>query len=282
MELSQLDPQVIASHCPGLVIGTQLKIGGQKRVWQCAFQQKAYVLKALMGDQRTLRRVRREIEVMHVCESRYLPKFGPIPLRELQLQDGQTVLYFLEEYIDGLPLSSVYKPMPTEDVIALGLCISEALAVLASKGYIHRDVKPMNIIQRTASDYVLIDAGVALDLDAEAISAPGAIVGTKAYLSPDQITRPQRELDLRSDLFSLGVTLYESATGEHPFINDEAPRGDVTRNILEFECVEPQRFNPEIPGPLNEIIVKLLQKDRNARYSTVQELQAALRAIGAR
>jgi len=63
MELSQLDPQVITNHCPGLVVGTQLKIGDQKRVWQCAYQQKAYVLKALMGDERTLLRVRREIEV---------------------------------------------------------------------------------------------------------------------------------------------------------------------------------------------------------------------------
>lgn len=279
MELSQLDPQIIADHCPGLVIGTQLKIGGQKRVWQCAFQQKAYVLKALMGDERTLRRVRREIEVMHVCESRFLPKFGPIPLQEFRLAGGQTILYFLEEYIDGLPLSSVHTPMPTEEVIALGLCISEALAVLVSKGYIHRDIKPMNIIRRSPFEYVLIDAGFALDPDAEAISAPGAIVGTRAYLSPDQLTFPQKELDFRSDLFSLGVTLYECATGEHPFINDEVPRGDVTRNILEFECLEPQYFCPTIPGPLCEIILKLLKKDRIARYSNVRELHAALLAV---
>jgi serine/threonine-protein kinase len=216
MELSQLDPQVITNHCPGLVVGTQLKIGGQKRVWQCAYQQKAYVLKALMGDDRTLLRVRREIEVMHVCESRYLPKFGPLPLRELELPGKEKVLYFLEEYIDGLPLSSVYKPMPTEEIVALALCVSEALGVLAAKGYVHRDVKPMNIIQRPPSEYVLIDAGIALDRDGEAISVAGAVVGTKAYLSPDQLTLPHKELDLRSDLFSLGVTLYECATGEHP------------------------------------------------------------------
>jgi serine/threonine-protein kinase len=279
MELSQLDPQIIADQCPGLIIGVQLKIGGQKRVWQCAFQHKAYVLKALMSDERTLRRVRREIEVMHVCESRYLPKFGPVPLRELRLPEGQTVLYFLEEYIDGLPLGSVYMPMPTEDVVALGLCISEAIGVLASKGYIHRDVKPMNIIQRASSEYVLIDAGIALDPDAEAISAPGAIVGTKAYLSPDQLTIPQRELDVRSDLFSLGVTLYESATGEHPFINDEAPRGDVVRNILNFQCVDPRHFNREIPIALSEVILRLLQKDRDSRYSNVEDLQTGLRAM---
>ena len=279
MELSQLDPQVIAKHCPGLVVGTQLKIGGQKRVWQCAYNQKAYVLKALMGDDRTLLRVRREIEVMHVCESRYLPKFGPLPLSELALAGEQTVLYFLEEYIDGLPLSSVYKPMSTEEVVALGLCVSEGLGVLAAKGYVHRDVKPMNIIQRLSSEYVLIDAGFALDRDGEAISAPGAVVGTKAYLSPDQLTLPQKELDLRSDLFSLGVTLYESATGEHPFMNNEAPRGDVMYNIRDFECIDPRHFDPAIPGLLCEVILKLLRKDRNERYSNVQKLRDALESI---
>lgn len=276
MELSQLDPQVIAKHCPGLVVGTQLKIGGQKRVWQCAYLQKAYVLKALMGDARTLLRVRREINVMHVCESRYLPKFGPLPLSELKLAGEQTVLYFLEEYIDGLSLSSVYKPMATQETVALALCVSEALGVLAVKGYVHRDVKPMNIIQRPLSEYVLIDAGFALDRDAEGISATGAVVGTKAYLSPDQLTLPQKELDVRSDLFSLGVTLYECATGEHPFINEEAPRGEVMYSILNFECIDPRHFNPEVPARLCEVIMKLLRKDRDERYSSVEELREAL------
>lgn len=277
MELSQLDAQIIARNCPGLVIGTQLKIGGQKRVWQCAYDERAYVLKALLGDDRALLRVRREIDVMHVCESRYLPKFGPIPLTELELSDGQTLLYFLEEYIDGPPLNSVYKPMSLDEVVALAVCVSEALDVLAAKRYVHRDVKPMNIIQRTLLEYVLIDAGVVLDPDAEAISVPGAVVGTKAYLSPDQLTLPQRELDVRSDLFSLGVTLYESAAGEHPFLNDQAPRGDVVHNILNFECIDPRSFNAAVPQSLSRIILKLLHKNRSKRYSSVKELRDALR-----
>lgn len=276
MELSQIDPQVIAEHCPGLVVGDPLKTGGQKRVWKCAFQQGAYVLKALMGNERGLRRVRREIEVMHVCESRYLPQFGPIPLQQLELPGGERILYFLEQYIDGLPLSSVPTPMPAQDTVALALCVSEALGVLALNGYVHRDVKPMNIIQRTRSEYVLIDAGLALDQDGDAITAPGHVVGTRKYYSPDQLTLPPKQLDVRSDLFSLGVVLYECATGEHPFWNEEAPRGDVAYNILNSKCVDPRHSNPELPSRLCEAILRLLRKDRGSRYANARELQEAL------
>ncbi len=134
----------------------------------------------------------------------------------------------------------------------------------------------MNIIQKAAPEYVLIDAGLALDRDGEALTVPGTVVGTKMYLSPDQLQLPQRELDVRSDLFSLGIVLYECATGDHPFMNDEAPLGDVIQNILHFECVDPKRFNPELPRPLCDVIVRLLRKDRDARYPNVRELQAAL------
>src|SRR5262245_63668024 len=130
MELSQIDPKIIAADCPGLVVGGDIKIGGQKRVWQCAYQQNAYVLKALMAEDSTLRRVKRELEIMKVCRSPYLPQLGPVPLRELKIADGNQILYFLEEYIDGLPLASIAKPMPWQDVVSLGLCLSEALDIL--------------------------------------------------------------------------------------------------------------------------------------------------------
>jgi serine/threonine-protein kinase len=279
IHLSQLDPNAIASDCTGLVLGTQLKIGSQKRVWRCAYQEKAYVLKALMADDATLRRVKREIQVMHTCTSVYLPKFGPLPLRELRLASGETVLYFLEEYIGGMPLSSVHKPMPPQEVVCLAACVGEALAVLSQNGYVHRDVKPMNIIQRTNSDYVLIDAGIALDRDGEAITIAGDVVGTPLYISPDQFKFPQKQLDSRSDLFSLGVTLYECATGEHPFLNDEMPRADVIYNILHLECLPPRHFNPELPISLSDVIVCLLQKDRDRRYPNPQSFLQILSTL---
>jgi len=279
IHLSQLDPNAITNDCGGLVLGAQLKIGSQKRVWRCAYQEKAYVLKALMADDATLRRVKREIQVMHTCTSVYLPKFGPLPLRELRLESGETVLYFLEEYIDGIPLSSVHKPMSPKEVVCLASCIGEALDVLAQNRYVHRDVKPMNIIQRTDSDYVLIDAGIALDRDGEAITLAGDVVGTPLYISPDQFRFSQKQLDSRADLFSLGVTLYECATGEHPFLNDEMPRADVIYNILHLECLPLQHFNKEFPLALCDIIMRLLQKNREDRYPDPQSLLHALLAV---
>lgn len=273
MELSQVDGQIFVADCPGLSLGPHLKIGGQKSVWACAFQNQAYVLKAIMASERALRRVAREIEIMQRCDSRYLPKFGPIPLRELAVPSGERILYFLEEYIDGLPLASVRVPMSAEQIAALGRCVAEALRVLAGQRYVHRDVKPMNIMQQTSSTYVLIDAGLALDLDGEALSLMGGVpVGTPAYFSPEQITLPSRDLDTRSDLFSLGVTMYECATGEHPFLNDALPRVNVLSNIVELAPPDPQEFIPTLPDGLCAVINKLLQKDRDTRYQDAEQL----------
>jgi len=277
MELSQIDGQIFVADCPGLALGPHLKIGGQKSVWRCAFQNQAYVLKAIMASDRALRRVAREIEIMQRCDSRYLPKFGPISLRELIVPTGEKILYFLEEYIDGLPLASVRIPMLPEQVVALGQCVGEALRVLATRRYVHRDVKPMNIMQQTSSTYMLIDAGLALDLDGEALSLVGsAPVGTPGYFAPEQITLASRDLDPRSDLFSLGVTMYECATGEHPFLNDSLPRVNIFRNIVELAPPDPRQFISTLPDGLCAVISKLLQKDRDARYQHAEQLLADL------
>jgi serine/threonine protein kinase len=279
MSLDQINPRFIVDDCEGLVIGGQIKIGGQKRVWHCAYKQKAYVLKALTGDESTLRRVKRELEVMEVCRSPYLPKLGPIPLRQVGTPDGSQILYFLEEYVDGIVLASVHKPMPWQEVIGIGLCVSEALEILSSKGYVHRDVKPMNIICKVNGDYVLIDAGLVSVRDGDEITSTGKVVGTRPYLSPDQLKFTGKELDIRSDLFSLGITMYECATGEHPFANEEVPSGDIVHAIQNCSCPPPERFNELVPARLSKILLKALSKDRNDRYASLEMFRRELRSV---
>lgn len=279
MQLSQIDAQLIADDCKGLVVDSSLKIGGQKHVWRCAFKGRAYVLKALVAEEPTFRRVKRELEIMRVCKSPYLPKLGPLRLSELQIKGGEKVLYFLEEYIDGLPVGSVYKPMPCKDVIHLGLCVVEALRILTHKGYLHRDIKPMNIIQKNSTHYVLIDAGLALARDGEAITELGSVVGTRAYISPDQLQIQPNLLDVRADMFLLGITMYECATGQHPFLNDALPRGDVVHTILSSECLPLQNFNAEVPDRLANVILKLLQKKRENRFGKLEDLKKSLKSL---
>jgi serine/threonine protein kinase len=277
MELSQIDEQVFVQDCPGLALGSFIKRGGQKSVWNCAFLGQSYVLKAIMASDDALSRVRREIQIMQRCDSPYLPKFGPIFLRELVIRTGEKLVYFLEEHIDGVPLLSVRTPAAAEQVVALGRCVGKALMVLAAHRYVHRDVKPLNIMQKTSSTYVLIDAGLALDPDAEAISLVGTLpVGTPAFYSPEQITLPSQALDPRSDLFSLGVTMYWFATGQHPFLNDELPRVDPLRNIVELQPPDPRGFISTLPDQLCAVISKLLEKERGERYQTAEQLLADL------
>jgi eukaryotic-like serine/threonine-protein kinase len=280
LELSQIDVRLIANNCPGLSLGPHLKFGGQKAVWRCAYAGGAYVLKAITSSDRSLRRIVREIEIMQKCRSPYLPVFGPLSMQELTVGPDESVLYFLEEYIDGLPLASIHVPMAQEQIVWLGRCVAEALKVLAEHGYVHRDVKPMNVMQKTASTYVLIDAGLALDLDGDGISVIGARpVGTPLYYSPEQMRLPSRELDVRSDLFSLGVIMYQCATGEHPFWNDELPRVDALGNILNLEAPNPDLFVPTLSDDLCFVISGLLEKDRDKRCPTPARLLEDLAAL---
>lgn len=279
IELSQVNGKIFVQDCPGLSLGAHLKTGGQKCVWRCAYQGNAYVLKAIMSHEKGIRRLEREIKIMRECHSPFLPKFGPLPLRQITLDSGETIVYFLEEYIDGLPLASVHSPLPALQVIWLCRCVGEALTVLDSHGYVHRDVKPMNIIQKTSSTYVLIDAGLAVDSDGDQLSSASELWGTAPFFSPEQITLPSRDLDVRSDLFSLGVTLYQYATGEHPFINDDMPKADIFGKIKTLHPPDPRRFVPDLPEALCTLIIRLLHKDRDQRFANPEEMLTELSRV---
>lgn len=226
-------------------------------------------------------RARREVNTMKECESPHLVKLGPISLTRANIAE-QPVIYFTEEWLEGDDLQTILKRdrvLPIDEVIELGIHISSAIEELWSHKKVHRDVKPGNIMRRTKDgEFVLLDMGLALDLLDHSLTTVGLIPGTRLYLSPDQIDYPhKRMLDFRSDLFSLGVVLYEACTGQHPFAGDD-PQTTLLR-ILSVTPTPPSSLRKEVPPQLSTIILRLLAKKPHLRYRTCRHLIEELQSI---
>jgi len=202
----------------------------------------------------------------------------------LEIGETDGSWFLAMEYVEGQPLSHriAEGPLPLEEILRIGIQVADALEFAHAKDIVHRDIKPANVMLTPRGHVKILDFGLAKrgngnasSADTQMLTTTGVVMGTVQYMSPEQALG--REVDHRTDIFSLGVVLYEMATGRLPFSGPNAT--ETMARILHEQPEAIARFNYEIPEELERATRKCLEKDRDRRYQSARELIVDLRNL---
>ena len=209
---------------------------------------------------------------------------GICTIHDIEDSDGHP--FIVMERLEGVSLKErmMGGPMELDDILDIGIQVSDALAACHAKGIIHRDIKPANIFLTNNGRVKVLDFGVAklapgmrageTELE-DPLTMAGDIFGTAVYMSPEQARG--EELDARTDLFSLGVVLYQMATGQRPFTGNNAVA--TMSAIMTHKPVSPLKLNPKLPPEFEGIIGRAMEKERGKRYPDALAMKGDLQSL---
>lgn len=228
------------------------------------------VLKEQMtGDSAFVKRFRREAQAAAGLSH-------PNIVNIYDVGEEQNIHFIVMEYLDGKNLKQYIREkgrLSPEEAVSIAARIAEALVEAHAAGVIHRDIKPQNIIFLNNGQIKVADFGIAIAADGTTLTCADKIIGSVHYFSPEQARGSLAEK--RSDLYSLGVILYEAVTGQVPF-QGESPVSVAMKHVQEPVTV-PSKLSPDLPAPLERIILKAMQKDPGRRYLSAAEFLEDLR-----
>ena len=301
LELSASIPDVDSAHL--------VQKGGQKAVYRAVIQGEVVAVKVIAVEpdaqifdelevdvseeeiepedaapsvNSTIERAKREVTILEQVDVPVLARRGPLGLAPFQF-GGRNWLYFTEEWIEGQSLQAMIRQgrLTVEQVVRLGVDLVHAISWLSSREMVHRDIKPANVMWAEDRErFVLIDPGIALDLQGPSLTQVPMAVGTFAYQSPEQMDYARkRDLDFRSDLFALGIVLYEAASGEHPFMKAGTTAVQVMSGILTDSPKPINGIVDDLPSAVGDFITRLLQKPPHFRYRTCNLVRRAIEDI---
>jgi len=255
----------------------ELGTGGMGRVYR-AFDKKIdeevalkLIKPEIAAERKTVERFRNELKIARKISH-------PNVCRMHDLNEEGKTLYITMEYVAGEDLKSVTHRMgilTAGKAVFIARQIAEGLGQAHKLGVIHRDLKPHNIMIDHNGNAKIMDFGIARSLTAKGMTGEGVIVGTPEYMSPEQVEG--KTADARSDIYALGIILFEMVTGHAPF-EGETPLAVAHKHKYE-PAPDPKKLNPQIPPGLSRIILRCLEKTREKRYQTTEEFLADLATV---
>jgi serine/threonine protein kinase len=269
-------------------------VGGFKAVFKATGAKRTEAVKLVYippeSEEETSRdeivaRVKREIDVLRHCTSNKLVKLGSIEMETVSI-GGHDYLIYSEEFLTGESLkqriSARYRP-GLDELRILGFCLAEALQDIERTGHIHRDVKPGNVMATDLAErpFVLLDLGIAFKLRGTDLTLRGGgPPGTLRYMAPELLTPDYKNaLDIRSDIYSAGVTIFEYAAGEHPIVGRAEDAVTTALAIIQRPAKKLQSLRGDLPEVFCSAIERCIKKLPALRYPNPKTLLQELEGI---